>query len=104
MLDDVNNNIIEGGGSSNKKEKEVDKTFVFEDDVFFYEQRSDYVVKNPIKAGFFNMNHGKETIQTVICDLERLTMYILLEKLKIKRQDFQHYSIILIVPDIFQRL
>jgi actin-related protein 8 len=36
-------------------------------------------------------------------DIERLTTFILTEKLKIKRKDHSKYSIVLVIPDVFQR-
>jgi len=50
---------------------------VFEDDVYFYEQKDNYAVKRPIQHGQFNMNKGKETIQSVTNDIQKIITYIL---------------------------
>ncbi|KAM3130902.1 hypothetical protein pb186bvf_017014 [Paramecium bursaria] len=79
-----------------------DKSIVFEDDVFVYESRPDYVIKQPIKHGFFNLTNG-QTINDVIDDLQKLTLYILSNKLEITLKEVQDYYCILIIPDVFQR-
>ena len=76
---------------------------VFEDDVLYFEQQENYAVKRPIKHGFFNLNDGKETIQSVASDIEKLIDYIMTKKLGIKRSEFANYSVILVTPDVFQR-
>jgi len=75
---------------------------IFEKELFIIEQNPEYVISQPIKHGFFNVNE-KVTVDQVLNDLETLILYILNAKLGIPTKAFPNYSIILIIPDIFIR-
>ncbi|CAD8176546.1 unnamed protein product [Paramecium pentaurelia] len=74
-----------------------DKSVVFEDDIF----TGEYLVRQPIKHGFFNLTDNY-SIQDVIEDLYKLTLYGLSCKLEVK--NVSDYYCILVIPDIFQRI
>ena len=56
----------------------------------------------PILRGHFNITRTR-SFQTVCCDLERILEYTLVRKLKIPRELFSQFHIVLLVPDVFYR-
>ncbi len=59
-----------------------------------------YVVRYPIKYGFFNNNY---TYQSVCDDIHKIVDFCVNSILQIKRKDYVNYNIVLIVPDLFIR-
>lgn len=56
----------------------------------------------PIVRGHFNITRSN-SFQTICCDLERILEYTLVRKLKIPRELFSQFNIVLLVPDVFYR-
>jgi len=59
-----------------------------------------YVVRYPIKYGFFNNNY---TYQSVCDDIHKIVDYCVNSILQIKRKDYVNYNVVLIIPDLFIR-
>ena len=75
---------------------------IFEKELYFTEQSSEYFISQPIKHGLFNIS-DKITTDQIVNDIETLILYILNKKLNIPTKAFPNYSIILVIPDIFIR-
>jgi actin-related protein 8 len=56
----------------------------------------------PILRGHFNIN-SNQTFRTVVSDLERILEYTIVKTLKIPRDIFQQFSVVLIIPDAFYK-
>jgi actin-related protein 8 len=62
---------------------------------------NDHYVKHwPIFRGHFNIT-AAQTFRTVVSDLERILEYTAIRILKIPREMFQQFSVVLIIPDAF---
>lgn len=75
---------------------------VFEEEVFYYELRPDYIVREPIKYGFFNISENYSA-NDVLGDIQNLIYYTLVYKLNIQPFNFSKYNCVLVIPDIFHR-
>ncbi|CAG8610101.1 9022_t:CDS:2 [Ambispora gerdemannii] len=57
----------------------------------------------PIQRGDLN-TRDYDSIKAVIGDLETIWTEVIIEQLKVKKKNFDKYSVILVIPDLFNRL
>ncbi|CAG8507119.1 11868_t:CDS:10 [Ambispora leptoticha] len=62
-----------------------------------------YKLLYPIQRGDLN-TRDYDSIKAVIGDLETIWTEVITEQLKIKKKNFDKYSVILVIPDLFNRL
>jgi hypothetical protein len=67
---------------------------ILEDEAFLYENNPDYIVRQPIRYGYFSSPSS-------IDDIYNLTTYIITVKLGIPLKDINEMSSIVIIPDVF---
>ena len=53
------------------------KNVLFDDDVYMVEQNPDFIIRKPIRHGFFNVSEYNEDYTAIINDIENLIYYIL---------------------------
>lgn len=88
--------------SQAKFEKLDPKKIYFEDDIYVHQNNPNFVIREPIKYGLFNLSKNYRE-NDILSDIEQLIRYILEHKLELSQLEFSKYSIILIVPDVFHR-
>jgi len=88
--------------SQAKFEKLDPKKIYFEDDIYVHQNNPNFVIREPIKYGLFNLSKSYN-FDAILGDIEQLIRYILEKKLELSQLEFSKYSIILIVPDVFHR-
>ncbi|KAG8220978.1 hypothetical protein J3R82DRAFT_2484 [Butyriboletus roseoflavus] len=66
-------------------------------------QALDYTVRWPIHGQNFN-HKDYPSVQVVLDDVETIISNVLEEKLDIKRRDFKNYSVMLVIPDFYDRV
>ena len=94
--------MISPGLSQAKFEKLNPKQIYFEEDVFLHQNNPNFIIREPIKYGLFNISKDYP-FDAILSDIEQLIFYILSKKLELKQEDYSKYSIILVVPDVFHR-
>ena len=88
--------------SQAKFEKLDPKKIYFENDVYIHQNNPNFMIRQPIKYGLFNLSE-QYPFDSVVSDLEKLIYHILTQKLELEQDDFPKYSIVLIIPDVFHR-
>jgi len=61
-----------------------------------------YLLQYPLKHGYFNVS-AEQSVGTVLDNLEKIFEFALIERLKIPKSKFSQYSVILVIPDLFNR-
>ncbi|OCH96264.1 actin-like ATPase domain-containing protein [Obba rivulosa] len=61
-----------------------------------------YVVRRPMHGGKFN-TRDYSSIQLCLSDIETILRTTLKEKLQIEEQSYQEYSVVLVIPDFYDR-
>lgn len=65
-------------------------------------QQSEYTVRWPIYGTNFN-TRDYHSLQVILSDLEELLRRTLKDRLDIEAQDYKNFSVVLVVPDFYQR-
>ncbi|KAJ7623175.1 hypothetical protein FB45DRAFT_924792 [Roridomyces roridus] len=66
-------------------------------------QASGYAVRWPIRGSNFNTRDYGSSVQTILADIETVLQHTLSEKLGINPRDYKDYSVVLIIPDLYDR-
>ncbi|KAJ7066547.1 hypothetical protein C8F01DRAFT_1208684 [Mycena amicta] len=66
-------------------------------------QASGYAVRWPIHGSNFNMRHYGGSTQSILSDIEAVIRYTLQEKLNVEPRDYRDYSVLLVIPDLYER-
>ena len=61
-----------------------------------------YLLQWPIKNGYFNVS-TEQGIGTVLDNIERIFSFAITERLKIGLENLKSYSVILVIPDLFNK-
>ncbi|EGN96670.1 hypothetical protein SERLA73DRAFT_111324 [Serpula lacrymans var. lacrymans S7.3] len=65
-------------------------------------QRLNYAVRWPIHGTHFN-TRDYPSVQMILDDIEEILRCILQDKFSIERQDYKNYSVVLVIPDFYER-
>ncbi|KAI9464248.1 hypothetical protein HD554DRAFT_1286387 [Boletus coccyginus] len=66
-------------------------------------QALNYTIRWPIRGQNFN-SRDYPSVQMILDDVETIISNVLEEKLDIKRRDFRNYSVMLVIPDFYDRV
>ncbi|EKM81702.1 hypothetical protein AGABI1DRAFT_54629 [Agaricus bisporus var. burnettii JB137-S8] len=65
-------------------------------------EKAGYVVRRPLYNRTFNL-HDYASMQAALSDLEAIIRMTLHEKHELTQQDYKNYSVILVIPDLYDR-
>ncbi|KAJ7759249.1 hypothetical protein B0H16DRAFT_1534975 [Mycena metata] len=66
-------------------------------------QESGYAVRWPIRGSNFNTRDYGSSVQTILADVETVIAHTLRDRMGIKPRDYKDYSVVLVVPDLYDR-
>ncbi|CAK5283142.1 unnamed protein product [Mycena citricolor] len=66
-------------------------------------QASGYIVRSPLHGSSFNVRDYGSSVQSILSDIEILIRQTLQEKMGIQPRDFKDYSVLLVIPDLYER-
>ncbi|KAJ7642709.1 hypothetical protein DFH06DRAFT_1214202 [Mycena polygramma] len=66
-------------------------------------QESGYVVRWPIRGSNFNTRDYGSSVQAILADVETVLQHTLRDRLGIKPHDYKDYSVVLVIPDLYDR-
>ncbi|KAJ7170507.1 hypothetical protein C8R43DRAFT_981998 [Mycena crocata] len=66
-------------------------------------QESGYVVRWPIRGSNFNTRDYGSSVQAILADVESVIEHTLRDRLGVNPRDYKDYSIVLVVPDLYDR-
>ncbi|KAJ7247608.1 hypothetical protein B0H12DRAFT_1124689 [Mycena haematopus] len=66
-------------------------------------QESGYAVRWPIRGSNFNTRDYGPSVQSILGDVETVIRHTLQQKLGVQPRDYQDYSVVLVVPDLYER-
>ncbi|KAJ7446742.1 hypothetical protein FB451DRAFT_1291356 [Mycena latifolia] len=66
-------------------------------------QESGYTVRWPVRGSNFNTRDYGSSTQAILADIETVIQYTLRDKLGVNPRDYKDYSVVLVVPDLYDR-
>ncbi|KAJ6518873.1 hypothetical protein C8R45DRAFT_949593 [Mycena sanguinolenta] len=66
-------------------------------------QESGYAVRWPIRGSNFNTRDYGPSVQSILADVETVIRHTLQQKLGVQPRDYKDYSVVLVVPDLYDR-
>ena len=77
-------------------------SFLVGEEAYNLSPHDNYTKHWPILRGHFNIT-ATQTFRTVMSDIERILEYTIVKTLKIPREMFQQFSVVLLIPDAFYK-
>ncbi|KAJ7782036.1 hypothetical protein DFH07DRAFT_792382 [Mycena maculata] len=66
-------------------------------------QHSGYAVRWPIRGSNFNTRDYGSSVQTILADVETVIQHTLRDRLGVNPRDYKDYSVVLVLPDLYDR-
>ncbi|KAJ7890459.1 hypothetical protein B0H14DRAFT_2336137 [Mycena olivaceomarginata] len=66
-------------------------------------KESGYAVRWPIRGSNFNTRDYGSSVQSILSDIETVIQHTLQSKLGVQPRDYKDYSVVLVVPDLYER-
>ncbi|KAJ7224190.1 hypothetical protein GGX14DRAFT_424627, partial [Mycena pura] len=66
-------------------------------------QESSYAVRWPLRGSSFNTRDYDGSVQTILADVEAVIEHTLRDRLGVQPRDYKDYSVLLVVPDLYDR-
>ncbi|KAF7356541.1 Actin-related protein 8 [Mycena venus] len=66
-------------------------------------QESGYAVRWPIRGSNFNTRDYGSSVQSILADVETVIQHTLRDKIGVHPRDYKDYSVVLVVPDLYDR-
>ncbi|KAJ7180728.1 hypothetical protein C8R46DRAFT_1070410 [Mycena filopes] len=66
-------------------------------------QESGYAVRWPIRGSNFNTRDYGSSVQTILADVQAVIEHTLRDRLGIKPREYKEYSVVLVIPDLYDR-
>ncbi|KAJ7334211.1 hypothetical protein DFH08DRAFT_925855 [Mycena albidolilacea] len=66
-------------------------------------KESGYAVRWPIRGSNFNTRDYGSSVQSILSDIETVIQHTLESKLGVQPRDYKDYSVVLVVPDLYER-
>ncbi|ORX43767.1 actin-like ATPase domain-containing protein [Piromyces finnis] len=79
------------------------KSYVKKDEEIKKDSDSQYRLLFPIKYGSFNLE-DYDNLRVVLGDIERIWTYAIVNELNVKRSEFKNYNVVLVIPDIYDKV
>ncbi|KAJ2726761.1 actin-like protein arp8 [Coemansia sp. Benny D115] len=62
-----------------------------------------FIIRHPLKNGYFNIE-DYASIEEVLGDIESIWTYVIEVEMGIKRRELKNYGVVLVIPDLFNRV
>lgn len=79
------------------------KSYVKKDTNIIDDLDPHYQLYFPIKNGTFNLE-DYDNLRVVLGDIERIWSYVIINELSVKRNEFKNYNVVLVIPDIYEKV